>query len=193
MKKDFRKMMNDCCSDFIQDNTNEKDFEVVKIEKTKAVCAQCEKATESKADTGVPIAVISCEGACLRGEVSRRVANNICFKEIPEKTFRVCLGGAFTKDTNQRKLVRNSQKVIALEGCSIMCASRMMKGVLPNVAFQPILVNQHYKIDNNLFAINDLSDEVTDKLAEAATKSILDILYNSATKSKEEDANNCGC
>lgn len=193
MEKEFVKMMNDCCSDFMSNSNSEKDFEIVKIEKTKAVCAQCEKKTESIAETGVSIAVLSCEGACLRGEVSRRVANNICFKEIPEKTFRICLGGAFTKDTNQRKLVRNSQRVISLEGCSIMCASRMMKGVLPNVAFQTILVNQHYKIDNSLFAINDLSEEETGKLADIATKSILDKINNAANKSNVEDENIFGC
>lgn len=193
MNAEFGKMMSNCCSDFISDISNNEDFEIVKIAKTKAVCGQCEKKTESIADTGVSMAIISCEGACLRGEISRRVANNLCFRDIPEKTFRVCLGGAFTKDTNQRKLVRNSERVIALEGCSIMCASRMMKGVLPNVDFQTVLVNQHYKIDENLFAINDLSDIETGTHADTATKSILEVLNKTTTKSKEQDANNCGC
>src|SRR5512145_547889 len=142
-------MMKNCCAGFTDFEANEREFETVKIAKTKAVCAQCEKATGQKAESGVPMAVISCEGACLRGEVSRRVANKICFQKIPHKTFRVCLGGAFTKNTNQRKLVGNSQRVITLEGCNIMCASRMMKGVLPNVQFEQILVNQHYQMNNN--------------------------------------------
>jgi uncharacterized metal-binding protein len=184
-------MFTNCGPDFC--SGNQKDFELVKIEKTKAICAQCEKATENKAETGVSVAVISCEGACLRGEISRRIANNICFREMPEDSFRVCLGGAFTKDTNQRKLVRNSKSVIALEGCGIQCASRMMKGVLPHVAIRPILVNRHYKMDNNLFAINDLSDEETGKLADSATKEILNLINNPSEQKQEDNRFSCGC
>jgi hypothetical protein len=44
-----------------------------------------------------------------------------------------CLGGAFTKDSGQRNLVRRANKTIAIEGCFISCSSRMMKGVLPGL------------------------------------------------------------
>ena len=77
-----------------------------------------------------PVAVMSCEGACLRGEVARRAANILCHSLAPEKTARICLGSAFTKDTGQRALVRNAPRVIALEGCAINCSSRMMAGAI---------------------------------------------------------------
>lgn len=40
----------------------------------------------------------------LRGEVARQAANMLCHTLAPEKTVRICLGGAFTKDTGQRNL-----------------------------------------------------------------------------------------
>ncbi len=101
-------------------------YETVRIEKTNNVCPFCEDYAERQASK--PVAVFSCEGACLRGEVARRAANLICHSLAPEKTVRVCLGSAFTKDTGQRNLVRKASKVIAIEGCFINCSSRMMKG-----------------------------------------------------------------
>jgi len=131
--------------------------ETVRIEKTKNVCPMCED--YSRASAAKPVVVMSCEGACLRGEVARRAANILCHELIPEKTARLCLGGAFTKDTGQRGLVRNGSRVIALEGCFIECASRMMKGVIPGLAPEVIVADRLYDFDRTLFGINDLPEE----------------------------------
>lgn len=133
-----------------------KSYETVSIEKTKNVCPMCENYAERQA--GKPIAVLSCEGACLRGEVARRAANAICDSLAPEKTVRICLGGAFTKDTGQRSMVRNAKKVIALEGCFIECSSRMMKGVIPGLKPETIVADKLYDFDRNLFAIGDMPE-----------------------------------
>jgi len=119
-----------CCSKVENCCEGSTEYETVRIEKTKNVCPMCED--YSRAQAAKPIVVMSCEGACLRGEVARRAANLICYTLAPEKTVRLCLGGAFTKDTGQRGLARNGSRIIALEGCFIECASRMMKGVIPS-------------------------------------------------------------
>ena len=85
------------------------EYEVAKIRKTTNVCPMCEDYARAQAPK--PIAIMSCEGACLRGEVSRQAANIICHKLAPEKTVRICLGGAFTKDTGQRSLVGERKEV----------------------------------------------------------------------------------
>ena len=113
-------MKTNCCSG---SNSIIKEYEEVRIEKTNKICSLCEDFAKEQIRNKVPYSIISCEGACLRGEVSRRVANNICFEVMPERTSRICLGGAFTKNTGQRKLVKKSEKVIVLEGCHINCAS----------------------------------------------------------------------
>lgn len=89
------------------------EYEVEMIRETTNVCSVCED--YARAQAFKPIAIMSCEGGCLRGEVSRPAANIICHKLASEKTVRICLGGTFTKDTGQRSLVRNAKRLIAIE------------------------------------------------------------------------------
>lgn len=130
------------------------DHEVAHIEKTKNVCPMCEDYAARQGRK--PVAVICCEGACLRGEVARRAANLLCHCLAPKKTVRICLGGAFTKDTGQRNLVRNATRLIALEGCFINCSSRMMQGVIPDLEPEVIIADKLYDFDRSLFGIDEM-------------------------------------
>lgn len=118
------------------------------------MCEDYAKRQETK-----PIAVLCCEGACLRGEVARQAANILCHTLAPERTVRICLGGAFTKDTGQRSLVRNAEKVIAVEGCYINCASRMMQGVVVSLEPKVIVADRLYDFDRNIFGIDEMTAE----------------------------------
>lgn len=149
--------MGNCENTNKQKNANDKGFEKIYLEKTNKSCSLCEdyaKENESK-----EYAVLSCEGACLRGEISRQVANIICHELAPSKTVRICLGGAFTKDTGQRKLVKDAKNVIAIEGCLIDCASRMMEAVLPDI--KPIIIetDKLAVFDKSLFGVNETEPE----------------------------------
>jgi uncharacterized metal-binding protein len=167
-----KEMMKDCCSGCVTDS--EKDFEVVKIEKTKNECALCEETANERIKAKVPFAILSCEGACLRGEVSRQAANSICFSKMPDKTSRICLGGAFTKNTGQRNLVRNVAKVFVLEGCYIKCASRMMKGVIEELNPEIIIVDRLYDFDKKLFGINEVTEQQIKEYAHTAAIKIVE-------------------
>ena len=133
------------------------EYEVIRIEKTRAVCSVCENYANEQASK--PIALMCCDGACLRGEVARRAADTVAYTLLPESTVRICLGGAFTKDTGQRGLVRNAERVVAIEGCSIKCASRMMQGVLPDLHAETIVTDGMFEFDKNLFGVNQMSAE----------------------------------
>lgn len=160
------------------DSNSNQYFETVKIAKTKNICPMCEDFAKDKADNQTPIAILSCEGACLRGEVSRRVANLICFSLMPEQTARICLGGAFTKDGGQRNLVRNASRVIALEGCYINCASRMMSGVVEGLAPEVIIVDKLYSFDKKLFGINEVREEEFVEFSKTAAAKIVQMISN---------------
>jgi uncharacterized metal-binding protein len=138
-------------------NKDSENYETVRIEKIKSSCSLCEDYAQRQAVK--PVAILSCEGACLRGEISRRAANQICYSLAPEQTVRICLGGAFTKDTGQRNLVRNAGRVIALEGCFIRCASRMMAGVLDEFKPEVIIADTLYELEGDLFGIDELPEE----------------------------------
>ncbi|KAF0215939.1 MAG: hypothetical protein FD174_3949 [Geobacteraceae bacterium] len=160
-----------CCGTNSTAGTND-GYEVVRIEKAKNSCQLCEEYAERQ--KAKPVAVICCEGACLRGEVARQAANILCHSFAPEKTVRICLGGAFTKDTGQRALVRNAPRVVALEGCHVNCASRMMAGVIEGLAPEVIVADRLYEFDRKLFGIEEMPPEqiqvhartVAEKIAE---------------------------
>jgi uncharacterized metal-binding protein len=133
------------------------EFETVRIEKTKASCSVCEDYASAQASK--PIVVMSCEGACVRGEISRQAASYLCHELAPEKTARICLGGAFTKDGGQRALVGNAKRVLALEGCAIRCASRMMRGHFPELVPEVIVTDALCDFDRSLFGVDTLSPE----------------------------------
>lgn len=143
---------------------NSETYENVQIRKTRNTCSSCEGYAERQA--AKTVAILSCEGACLRGEISRRAANQICYHLAPEKTVRVCLGGAFTKDTGQRSLVRNAERVVVIEGCFIQCASRMMEGVLVEFNPEVSIADSLYDIDGDLFGIEELPEEQINAYAE---------------------------
>ena len=129
-------------------------YELVRMEKAKNSCHLCEEYADRQKDK--PVAVMCCDGACLRGEVARQAANILCHKLAPEKTVRICLGGAFTKDTGQRDLVRKAQRLIALEGCHVNCSSRMMAGVIEGLTPEVVIADRLYDFDRELFGIDEM-------------------------------------
>jgi uncharacterized metal-binding protein len=157
------------CEDLVCD-----EYEVAKIRKTGNFCPMCEDYARMQAQK--PIAIMSCEGACLRGEISRQAANIICHKLAPEKTVRICLGGAFTKDTGQRNLVRNSKKIIAIEGCFIKCSSRMMQGVIEKLNPEIVLADQLYDFDKSLFGMDQMPEDKIKANAKKVAEKIVEML-----------------
>lgn len=148
-----------------------KEYEQIKIEKIKNICPICEDYASVHSTTPPKVAIISCEGACARGEVSRLAANLIAHTLSPENTVRICLGAAFTKDAGQRELVRRADKVIVIEGCFINCASRMMEGAITNL--KPIVIdaNELYSVDLP-FGINEVPEHQLTDYAKVAAESI---------------------
>jgi uncharacterized metal-binding protein len=88
--------------------------------------------------------------------VASPAANMLCHTLAPEKAARICLGGAFTKDTGQRNLVRNAKRLIALEGCQINCSSRMMNGVIKGLKPEVIIADRLCEFDNGPFGIEEM-------------------------------------
>lgn len=146
--------------------------EIVKIEVMEDSCYVCEDYSKLHTTNPPKIAIISCEGACARGEISRLAANLIAHELSPENTVRICLGAAFTKNTGQRNLVKNASKVIIIEGCFIHCASRMMKGVIEKL--NPIIINadEIYGVDTP-FGINEVPEDQLKEYARIVAEKIV--------------------
>lgn len=173
------------------------DYETIKIAKVTGKCPACEDYSEKNSTNPPMIAVMACEGACSRGEVSRRAANLVAHRLARDETVRICLGGAFTKDIGQRNLVRRVEKVIAIEGCFIHCATRMMDGVLPDL--EPVLVQADtlYDSDTIPFGIDEVPDEMFTvyayKVAEQVVKDYLKPAACCGNPEKESLCASRGC
>jgi len=137
--------------------------ELFRLPKSKVTCCACEANSASQASK--PVVIMCCEGGCSRGEIARRAANLLCLKIAPEKTVRLCLGGAFTKDTGQRKLARYAKRLIAIEGCFIKCGTRMMMGVIPGLNPEVVDATDHYELEAMPFGIDGLSEKDADLCA----------------------------
>ncbi len=145
-----------CCGTGSKVGTND-GYEVVRIEKAKNNCHLCDDYADRQKTKAV--AVMCCEGACLRGEIARQAANILCHSLAPEKPVRICLGGAFTKDSGQRNLVRKATRLIALEGCFVKCSLRMMNGVIEGLEPEVIIADKLYEFDRKLFGVEEMSAE----------------------------------
>jgi len=131
-------------------------YETVSILKPTKVCQLCEDFATRESIK--PVAIMCCEGSCLRGEIARQASNILCHNLAQDKTARICLGGAFTKDTGQRALVRNAQRVIAMEGCFLKCATRMMQGVLEGLEPEVVITDSLIDFDRNLFSADEMPE-----------------------------------
>ena len=160
-----------CCDGANEVIGDDQNAEVVRIRKTEVSCSLCEDYV--KRNSSKPIAVVSCEGACLRGEISRQAANEVC-RRLPDQTVRVCLGSAFTKDGGQRGLVRNAERALVLEGCAIDCASRMLEGVLPGCELEVVRTDALAHFDKRLFPVDALSAEEIARISTAVAKAVVE-------------------
>lgn len=147
--------------------------ETFMLARTQAACGLCEDYAAREA--GKPMVVMACEGACLRGELARLAANYLCDDLLPERTARLCLGGAFTKDTGQRNLARKAPRVVAIEGCPINCASRMMQAAVPGLAPE-IFHLEGTRFDQKLFSIKEMPEPQRKACAMEVARAVRDQL-----------------
>ena len=152
--------------------------ETVQIPRSGSVCILCEEYADVQATK--PMVVMSCEGACLRGEIARRAANILCHRIDPEHTARLCLGGAFTKNTGQRALAREAKRLVSLEGCPIKCATRMMQGVLNGREAEAVVTDCLFEFDAKLFGIDEMSEEEISANALVVAEKVAEMLGSGA-------------
>ena len=161
-------------------------YETIKIEKVEKSCPACEDYAQKHSTDPPKIAVMACEGACAKGEIARIAANIVAHKLARENTVRICLGGAFTKDTGQRNLVRRADKVIAVEGCFISCSSRMMTGALPGLIPVIVQADMLYDTDNEAFGIDEFPEEELKEHAREVAETVVKEHLNNENPEKSK-------
>lgn len=109
------------------------------------------------------IPVLSCEGACIRGEIARQAANMIA-KEEPYG--RGCHGELFTvPHSTIARWIQSAKQVVVVDGCFLRCHGRVLEHMLSEdqlLKFDALAV---YKKYNDIFDAEDVP--VADRLAAA--------------------------
>lgn len=102
------------------------------------------------------IPVMSCEGACIRGEIAR-VAASMVAKETGFS--RGCHGELITvPDSAIAKWTREAQNVVLIDGCFLKCNGRIIKNLVEEDRLIQFDALKHHKRYNHLFDIDDVPE-----------------------------------
>ncbi len=123
-------------------------------------------------------AVISCEGMCLKGETARRAANLIAHKLVPDRAVRICHGGLLEESGGMKDLVQRANWVLVLDGCGMACGTRLTKGALPGLEPEVVYANEFYKLDQEVFGVDEVPDAEISANAETVAKQVIERYFS---------------
>lgn len=140
------------------------------VEGADGSCAVGERrGRENRAEGKIP--VISCEGACIRGEIARLAANLVA-KEPAYR--RSCHGEMFTVPASAiAEWMREAPKVVVIDGCFLHCHGRILKNLVAGekiAEFDALAVYQKY---TDLFDIDEVPEEERKRTARQVADSVL--------------------
>jgi uncharacterized metal-binding protein len=147
-----------------------KDAFVLEVRQTKARCPVGETVgNENLVRERIP--VLSCEGACIRGEIAR-IAANLVAKEDPYR--RACHGELFAvPDSAMAKWVKHAEKVVLIDGCFLRCHGR----ILENLVEKPKLVQfdalSHYNKYTDRFDVDSVPEEERQRVGRSVAEWVL--------------------
>jgi len=147
-------------------------MEMIKVTPKEGVCGCGGTPEKTKLEEGI-IPVLACEGSCVKGEIARLVANEISRKD---GYGRVCHGMALTVDGEEADWVKNSKKVVLIDGCSTQCFRRILENIVsPDqlVYFDAISIHGKYA---QVCGIDSIPEGEYTKVAEDTAKKIINQL-----------------
>src|SRR5512143_3463871 len=99
----------------------------VEVSETDGKCPIGEKVGNRNFEEG-RIPVLSCEGACIRGEIARLAAHLVA-KEEPYR--RGCHGELFTVPGSAlAQWMKNAGRIVLIDGCFLRCHGRILENLV---------------------------------------------------------------
>lgn len=150
----------------------------IKIEDTKNRCPIGETVGERNiAENKIP--VLSCEGACIRGEIARLAANMVA-KEEPFA--RVCHGELLSvPDSAMARWVDLSKKVVLIDGCFIRCHGRILEDLVGKEKLVQFDALSHYKKYTDKFDVDSVPENERKQVARDVADWVLGNLKEGVT------------
>ncbi|MHC4426374.1 MAG: putative zinc-binding protein [Planctomycetota bacterium] len=122
------------------------------------------------------IPVLSCEGACIRGEIARLAANMVA-KEEPFA--RGCHGELLSvPDSAMARWVKQTEKVVLIDGCFLRCHGRIIENLLAKERLAQFDALSVYKKYTDVFDIDDVPEAERKEAARQVADSVLAALRN---------------
>ena len=142
----------------------------IEVKGTEAKCPVGETVGKKNMAEG-KIPVLSCEGACIRGEIARLAANLVA-KEEPYR--RACHGELFSvPDSAMAQWAKQAKKVVLIDGCFLRCHGRIMSNLIDSGNLREFDALSVYKKYTDLFDIDDVPEAERKEVARQVADSVL--------------------
>ena len=132
--------------------------DTIQVRLTDQRCELGDTYAQKHLTTPPKMAVLSCEGMCLRGEVARRASNLIAHELAPDRTVRVCHGGLLETSGGMRELVEQAEQILMLDGCALACGTRLLKGAFPESKPVVAFTDQLFELDRPVFSVDEITE-----------------------------------
>lgn len=147
----------------------------VEVSRTERTCPVGEKAgSENLEKQKIP--VLSCEGACIRGEIAR-IAANLVSKVEPYR--RGCHGELFTvPDSALAQWIKKAGKIVLIDGCLLRCHGRVLENLVGKEKLIQFDALSFYGKYTDLFDV----DLVPEEERKATARKVADIVLSELKK-----------
>lgn len=141
------------------------------VEGVKGFCPVGEAyANEQLAAKKIP--VLSCEGACIRGEIAR-LAGNLVAQEVPSLA-RACHAETFfVPHSAMASWVKAADKVIMIDGCFLNCHGRVLDKLIGEDNVVHVDALPLYKKYTDVFLVDDVPEEERKAVAREVADKII--------------------
>jgi hypothetical protein len=132
-----------------------KDLISLSVTRTTASCAiGDEKSRLCSLDASIP--VLSCEGACIRGDIARIAANSLARR----KGFgRGCSGELLTApESGMAAWITAAKAVVCVDGCHMGCQSRILENLIDPTAIRLFNAQSVHGKYTTVFAIDEVPE-----------------------------------
>jgi uncharacterized metal-binding protein len=163
----------------------------LEVSSTAAVCAIGETVgRQNAADRAIP--VLSCEGACIRGEIARLAANALA--QSPGYR-RACHGELFAVPRSaMAKWVQQADQVVVIDGCHLRCHGRIVEHLVPADRLRSFDAQAHHRRYCDVFAADDVPAPERQAVADDVARWVHGQLGSPATATSAAAASSrCGC
>lgn len=149
----------------------QEDMIILKVTPTKAVCPSGQAVGKKNLEEG-KIPVVSCEGSCIRGEISRMAAN-IVAKEEPFR--RICHGEILSAPHSELyRWFMEAPKVLLIDGCFLRCQGRIIENMVDEDRLVQFDALSHYKRYSQWFYLDAVPEEEKLEVAGVVARWVLE-------------------